>query len=83
MLLETLLRLMEDREVIPDTQHSCTKGKSCLTSTMTFSDGVTAPVDKGKATFFAYLELCKALTQFLTTPFSLNWREIDLTVRWM
>lgn len=69
--LETLLRLMEDREEIPETQHTCTKGKPCLTSTVTLSDGMTDcmfPVDKGKATVFTYLEFCKAL--FPTTYFS-------------
>ena len=33
MLLEAVLRPMEETEVIWDDQHSCTKGGSCLTNT--------------------------------------------------
>ncbi|KAJ7404318.1 rna-directed dna polymerase from mobile element jockey-like [Willisornis vidua] len=60
-----MLGHMENKEMIGDSQHDVTKGKSSLTNLVAFYEMVAAVVDEQRATDTIYLDLCKAFNTVL------------------
>ncbi|KAJ7413921.1 hypothetical protein WISP_87622 [Willisornis vidua] len=78
ILLETMLRHMENKEVVGNGKHSFTNGKSCLTKLVTFYDRDTALVDAAEQLTLSTWTYAKRLTLSHTTSLSPNWRDMDL-----
>ena len=49
LILEAIMKQVEEEKVIRSSQHGFTKGKSCLTNLTAFYDGITGWVDEGRA----------------------------------
>ncbi|CAM5102330.1 unnamed protein product [Eretmochelys imbricata] len=60
VLKESILKHLEERKLIRNSQHGFTKGKSCLTNLIAFYDEITGSVDEGKAVDVLFLDFSKA-----------------------
>jgi len=78
ILLKTMIRHMENKEVTGDRQRGFTKGKLCPTDLVAFYDRITDLLDKGRVTDDIYPDLSKAFDTVPVTSLSLNWRDVDL-----
>jgi len=59
LILEAIIRKVEEKKVIRSSQHGFTKGKSCLTNLIAFYNDMTGWVDEGKTLDVAYLDFSK------------------------
>ncbi|CAM5141912.1 unnamed protein product [Natator depressus] len=86
VLKESILKHLEERKVIRNSQHGFTKGKSCLTNLIAFYDEITGSVDEGKAVDMLFLDFSKA---FDTVSHSIlasklkKYRLDEWTIRWI
>ncbi|CAM5157618.1 unnamed protein product [Natator depressus] len=86
VLKESILKHLEERKVIRNSQHGFTKGKSCLTNLIAFYDEITGSVDEGKVVDVLFLDFSKA---FDTVSHSIlasklkKYRLDEWTIRWI
>jgi len=59
VILEVIIKQVEEKKVMRRSQHRSTKGKSCLTNLIAFYDGKTGWVDEGIAADVVYLGFSK------------------------
>jgi len=60
LILDVIIKQVEEKKVIRSSQHGFTKGKSCMTNLIAFCDGMTGWVDEGRAVDVVYLDFSKA-----------------------
>jgi len=60
LILNVIIKQVEEKKVIRSSQHGFTKGKSCLTNLTAFYDAMTGWVDEGRAVDVVYLDFSKA-----------------------
>jgi len=60
LILEVIIKQVEEKKAIRSSQHGFTKGKSCLINLIAFYDDMTGWVDERRAVDVVYLDVSKA-----------------------
>ncbi|CAM4601780.1 unnamed protein product [Lepidochelys olivacea] len=83
---ESILKHLEERKVIRNSQHGFTKGKSCLTNLIAFYDEITGSVHEGKAVNVLFLDFSKAfdmVSHSILASKLMKYGLDDWTIRWI
>ncbi|CAM5115094.1 unnamed protein product [Natator depressus] len=86
VLKESILKHLEERKGIRNSQYGFTKGKSCLTNLIALYDEITGSVDTGKVVDVIYLEFRKAFDTVSHSILASKLKEYgldELTIRWI
>ncbi|CAM5075615.1 unnamed protein product [Natator depressus] len=86
VLKESILKHLEERKVIRNSQHGFTKGKSCLTNLIAFYDEITGSVDEGKAVDVLFLDFRKVFDMVSQRILASKLKKYGLdewTIRWI
>jgi len=86
LILDVMIKKVEEKKVIRSSPHGFTKGKSCLTNLIAFYDSMAGWVDEGRAMDVVYQDFNKAFDIVSHNILTGKLRKCGLdkrTVRWM
>ncbi|CAM4703432.1 unnamed protein product [Caretta caretta] len=86
VLKESILKHLEERKVIRNSQHGFTKGKSCLTNLIAFYDEIAGCMDMGKVVDVIYLDFSKAFGMVSHSILASKFKKYGLdewTIKWI
>jgi len=78
LILDIIIKQVEENKAIRSSQQGFTKGKSCLTNLIAFYDGMTGWVDEGRAVDVVYLDFSKAFDTVSHNTLTGNLRKCGL-----